>query len=157
MFWKKTSTSMFFDDIWKNPKHRTNDATNDVNRPPLDLLRHNILSGKLQESVWKWSSSHKWSCTHTVLYPQQVFSQTSLSLFPSLSIAGSRYIMTPGSFERVEQEATFSCSGHGIVDIEPFHCLMHMTQELIAHRKQTNNFSAKVLNRLGLPCHPIPS
>ena len=24
-----------FDDVWKNPKHRINDASNDVNRPPL--------------------------------------------------------------------------------------------------------------------------
>ena len=27
-----------FDDVWKNPKHRINDASNDVNRPPLGWL-----------------------------------------------------------------------------------------------------------------------
>ena len=34
-----------FDDVWKNPKHRINDASNDVNRPPL-------LEARLH---WHWS------------------------------------------------------------------------------------------------------
>ena len=32
---KKTLTSMFLTMFEKNPKHRINDASNDVNRPPL--------------------------------------------------------------------------------------------------------------------------
>ena len=27
-----------FDDVWKKPKHRINDASNDVNRPPLPVV-----------------------------------------------------------------------------------------------------------------------
>ena len=128
IFKKSTLTGIFFHDVLSQAS---------------DLLRHNILSDKSQESVWKWSSSHKWSCTHTVLYPQQGFSQPSLSLSPLLGsrreafictsytplaqlIILTQYIMTLGnwndqtrkSWERVEQEA-FSRTGHGIVDIEP--------------------------------------
>ena len=38
MFWRclwKNIDFDVFDDVWKNPKHRANDASNDVNRPPL--------------------------------------------------------------------------------------------------------------------------
>ena len=70
IFKKSTLTGIFFHDVLSQA----------------DLLRHNILSDQSQESVWKWSSFHKWSCTHTV--SAGFLSPLSLSL--SLSIAGEQ-------------------------------------------------------------------
>ena len=39
-FFKKNIDFDVFDDVWKKPKHRINDASNDVNRPPLTGCRY---------------------------------------------------------------------------------------------------------------------
>ena len=51
-FFEKNIDVDVFDDVLQNAKHRANDASNDVNRPPLtgywlcsSLLDHNITSG----------------------------------------------------------------------------------------------------------------
>ena len=49
-----------FDDVWKKPKHRINDASNDVNRPPL-LSTHVFPRKKCSLNVMKscWALSGK--------------------------------------------------------------------------------------------------
>ena len=40
-----------FDDVWKKPKHRTNDASNDVNRPPLSKIPYTQCNEK--KNYWR--------------------------------------------------------------------------------------------------------
>ena len=40
-FFEKNIDVDVFDDVLQNPKHRANDASNDVNRPPLRRARRN--------------------------------------------------------------------------------------------------------------------
>ena len=40
-----------FDDVLQNAKHRANDASNDVNRPPLDAARSSAIKFNVKASI----------------------------------------------------------------------------------------------------------
>ena len=51
-----------FDDVWKKPKHRINDASDDVNRPPLQLR---LLRLAIPPTDWQERRNPGWVVTHS--------------------------------------------------------------------------------------------
>ena len=58
-----------FDDVLHNAKHRANDASNDVNRPPLAAeARHASSKGLLKEKFAKCSLYFSLSCVMVIVF-----------------------------------------------------------------------------------------
>ena len=79
MFWKKHCPPDVFSDVLEKVKHRTNDASNDANRPALSQ----------NQWGWSWFLTHRnltpaWSCLPPAPFSMSPWQPHTAPSFPSL-------------------------------------------------------------------------